>query len=74
MTFSVHSHLIFMCDTADLIYPIKQRYSTCGNNALVKQVHYGCGKILQGSAVMNPGLTQNQVHQEERVFLWPRHG
>jgi len=46
----------------------------CGQNALIKQVKDRCLKILHRSAVVDPTVVQNQVHQEQRIPLWPKYG
>lgn len=53
------------------LYLIKLWYVVGGQNAFIKQVNDGRLKFLQRGTVMDPSLIQNQVHQEQRVLLWP---
>lgn len=65
-----------LCDSGGLqisFYLIEFWYIVCAHNALIKQHNDRCLKILQGSAVMNASLVQNQVNLEHRVLLGPRY-
>lgn len=54
-----------------IFYLLGLRYVVRGLNGLIDQVDEGRLKVLQGRAVVHPGLVQDQVHQEQRVLLRP---
>lgn len=53
-----------------LFYLIKLLHIVGGQNAFIKQVNNRCLKILGRSAIMNPSVVQNQVHQKKRILFW----
>lgn len=65
--------LYFKATKTALLYLINLWYVVCGENAFIKQINNRLHKILRRSAVMTTSLIQNQVHQEQRVLLWPRY-